>query len=86
VLVAGCRVRMMNGMWQEYKKRFWISQAVILLGTLVAWQVGKLPPAQLVMVFFAMQVGALLGAGMGARMKRQIERAERDDDLPLKPR
>ncbi len=73
-------------MWQEYKRRFWISQIVIALGTIIAWQVGKLPPQQLVVIFVAMQVGAVLGAGMGAKIKRDVEAGNRDDDLPLKPR
>jgi uncharacterized membrane protein YfcA len=71
-------------MWTEYKKRFWTSQALILIVAVVAWQLGGVRGQQLVTVIVAMQLGALLGAWMGARMKRQIQQA--DDELPLNKR
>jgi hypothetical protein len=70
-------------MWTEYKKRFWTSQIMIVVVTILAWQVLHVKGQQLIMIVLAMELGALLGAWMGAKMKRQIERM--DDDLPLKP-
>ncbi len=70
-------------MWQEYKRRFWTSQILIVLAVVITWQVAKFPWQQIVMIVIAMEIGALLGAAMGARIKRQVKQA--DDDLPLKP-
>lgn len=68
-------------MWQEYKKRFVMTQVVVAIILLIAWQYG-MERRQIVMAFIAMEVGAVFGAIMGARLKSQVERA-RDDDLPL---
>lgn len=68
-------------MWKEYKKRFLVTQIIIGIVVLVAWQYG-MDRRQLLMAAVAMEAGSVLGAVFGARLKRQIEAA--DDDLPLK--
>jgi uncharacterized membrane protein YfcA len=71
-------------MWKEYKRRFFVSQVLIVVVALLAWQVGKMEARQLITIIVAMEIGGLLGAWMGAKMKQQIERA--DEDLPLNKR
>jgi xanthine/uracil permease len=70
-------------MWQEYKRRFWMSQFLIVLAVIVTWQVAKFPWQQIVMIIIAMEIGSLLGAAMGAKIKREVRHS--NDDLPLKP-
>ncbi|GIW77655.1 MAG: hypothetical protein KatS3mg104_2718 [Phycisphaerae bacterium] len=70
-------------MWQEYKKRFWASQLLIVLAVIVTWQFAQFPWQQIVMIIIAMEIGALLGAAMGAKLKRDVQKSK--EDLPLKP-
>lgn len=70
-------------MWQEYKKRFWASQLLIVLAVIVTWQFARFPWQQIVMIVIAMEIGALLGAAMGAKLKRDVQRSK--EDLPLRP-
>ncbi|MBC7783649.1 MAG: hypothetical protein H7144_07395 [Burkholderiales bacterium] len=71
-------------MWKEYRKRFVVTQVLIALAVLVAWQVAKVPGSQLGLMVVAMELGAVIGAFFGASLKRRIDSP--DDDLPLKPR
>lgn len=70
-------------MWQEYKKRFWASQLLIVLAVIVTWQFARFPWQQIVMIIVAMEIGALLGAAMGAKLKRDVKKS--NEELPLRP-
>lgn len=66
-------------MWNEYKKRFAATQIFVAIGLVVAWQVLKVQPQQLIGVFIAMELGGIMGAWLGARMKTSLGN---DDELP----
>jgi len=67
-------------MWQLYKKRFALTQLFIAALLLVAMLVFHKPRNELVIMFIAMQIGAVLGAAMGKRINNQADRA---DEPPL---
>jgi xanthine/uracil permease len=71
-------------MWEEYKRRFWISQAMIVLAVIVTWQIAGMSWQRVVTIVVAMEIGALLGSAMGAKLKRDVIRS--DEELPLKPK
>ncbi len=68
-------------MWEEYKRRFWVSHLIMLIAVIVTWQVAKFEPKQIVLIVIAMEVGSVMGAAMGAKIKRDVKKS--DDDLPL---
>ena len=70
-------------MWEHYRKTL-IPMQLFIIAACAAAYLFKLMPWQAVLVtFVVMQLGALLGAWWGYRLRRQIIRqSERDDELP----
>ena len=71
-------------MWTQYKKTLIPMQLPIIAACVTMRVYRQMPWVSIVLFFCVMQLGALLGAALGARMRRQIER--RDDPLPLQRR
>ncbi len=70
-------------MWQQWKKTAPLMQVFIIgLCALAAYQ-GK-SAGFVAMTFVLMQIGSLLGAWWGAKIKRKIE--DRESRLPLQDR
>jgi hypothetical protein len=70
-------------MWQTYWKRFPLMQGLILVLCAVMYYVLKLRWAQVAATFVVMEIGAVLGAWYGTRMRKRVES---QDDLPLRRR
>lgn len=71
-------------MWEQYKKTAPVMQATIIAASIIIYFItGRLWFVAL-MFFVMMQIGALLGAAWGARLKSRIQGAS--NDLPLNRR
>jgi hypothetical protein len=68
-------------MWQQYRKHLIATQLFILAMCAVLYFLGKAPLASIVSVFAVMQLGALVGAWWGTRLKAKMQRDS--DRLPL---
>jgi hypothetical protein len=61
-------------MWEQYKKTFAKTQAVIAIVTLGTYfYVGEMA-ARSAVFFLMMQLGAVVGAMWGTRLKRKVDR------------
>jgi uncharacterized membrane protein YfcA len=69
-------------MWQTYWKRFPVMQGMILILCAIMLFVIKLHWVQVAATFVIMQLGAVLGAWYGTRLRKRIE--SRPDDLSLR--
>ena len=68
-------------MWEQYQKRFIVTQSFILVLVLVmAFFIKSTWPTTLA-AFLVMQLGALMGAWSGARLQRKIEAKSQEDPL-----
>jgi hypothetical protein len=68
------RARLIKAAWEQYKKNFSTMQAVILIATIAIYMYlgHEMPRAA---VFFSMmELGAILGAIWGVRLKRKVNR------------
>ena len=74
----------MSGMWQQYRKTAVPMQLLILAFCAATYFFTGAPPLTVAVVFVTMQVGAVLGAGWGTRIKRRTK--GQDDELPLQRR
>ena len=68
-------------MWEQYRKTLIPFQIFILAVTVTVYFVLGRQWATALFVLLVMEVGSLLGAAWGARLKRKIER--KDSELPL---
>lgn len=68
-------------MWQQYKKRFLITQTFIWSVCAIGLWVMHMHPFVLMMMFAMMQLGAIMGAWWSARLMRAMEAAR--EKLPL---
>lgn len=71
-----------NAMWAQYRKTAIPIQLMILVAAVVLYGFAKVPLPGLLLFLVAMEVGAILGAWWGARLKRKLN-AE-FDKLPLR--
>ena len=71
-------------MWAQYRKTLIPTQIVVAIVCLCMLLLFKAPWQGVLAIFAAMQIGAILGARWGVRLKRKIE-ASRGDRLPLSP-
>ena len=66
--------RLIEAAWEQYKKNFSTMQAVILIATIAIYMYlgHEMPRAA---VFFSiMELGAILGAVWGVRLRRKVNR------------
>jgi hypothetical protein len=71
-------------MFKQYRKTLIPSQILILAICAFFHFSGRSNPRFILLLFIAMQLGAVLGAWWGSRLKRQIQDA--DKRLPLENR
>jgi len=71
-------------MWAQYRKTLIPTQIVVAIVCLCVLLVFKAPWQGVAAIFVAMQIGAILGARWGLRLKRKIEASS--GRLPLSPR
>ena len=72
-------------MWAQYRKTLIPTQIVVAIVCLCMFLLFKAPWQGVAAIFVAMQIGAIVGARWGLRLKRKVETA-RGDRLPLAPR
>jgi uncharacterized membrane protein YfcA len=68
-------------MWEQYRKTLVPFQLFILAATVTMYFITGRQLLAALVVFVVMQVGSLIGAAWGARLKRRV--GQRDDELPL---
>jgi hypothetical protein len=71
-------------MWVQYRKTLIPTQIVVAIVCLCMLLLFKAPWQGVAAIFAAMQIGAILGARWGMRLKRKIEAS--GGRLPLSPR
>ena len=71
-------------MWKQYRKTTVVVQPFIATLCLVMKYLMRMPWPAVAVMFLVMQVGALLGAWWGARLRRKV--TEQEEELPLKRR
>jgi uncharacterized membrane protein YfcA len=71
-------------MLEFYRKTLLRVQIFILFVCLVLWWQAKVPPVGVAVFLGVMEVGAVIGAWWGARLKRKVD--DRLGVLPLKNR
>jgi hypothetical protein len=67
--------------WAEYRKNFILTQFFIVVFLTGAYFWGRVAPIWLGLAFISTQLGAIIGAWMGAGMKRRMISSK--DRLPL---
>lgn len=68
------RARLIKAAWEQYKKNFSTMQAVIVIATIAIYMyLGREMPRAAVF-FSMMELGAILGAVWGVRLKRKVNR------------
>ena len=72
-------------MWEQYRKTLIPTQIVVAIVCLSMLLLFSAPWQGVAAIFVAMQIGAVLGARWGVRLKRKVE-ASRGERLPLMPR
>ena len=70
-------------MWEQYRKTFVPTQALILAVCAALWLL-KVDLRSVGTLFVVMEIGSVYGASIGTRWKRRLAAAV--DALPLKPR
>lgn len=68
-------------MWEQYRKFFIPTQIFILAMCGSLWYFGHAPIPAILLLLAVMEIGAVLGAAWGARLKSKINRGQ--DRLPL---
>jgi uncharacterized membrane protein YfcA len=68
-------------MWEQYRRRFFVTQAFILSIGLILKLYVKADWANILAAVLVMELGSVVGAAWGTRLSRKIE-AKRDE-LPL---
>lgn len=61
-------------MWEQYKKTFSRTQAVIVAATAGTYFFMGQVAGRSAVFFLAMQIGAVFGAAWGVRLKRKVDR------------
>ncbi|HVT90940.1 MAG TPA: hypothetical protein VHD56_18955 [Tepidisphaeraceae bacterium] len=68
-------------MWEQYRKTaIWTQTFIVLMCLGLYWKT-TIPIEAILLLFFTMEVGAVIGAAWAARLKRKI--GARTDGLPL---
>jgi len=62
-------------MWQQYKRTFTKTQAVIAAATIATYFYTGHMVARSAVFFVMMQIGAVLGAAWGTRLKRKVDQS-----------
>jgi uncharacterized membrane protein YfcA len=60
-------------MWEQYKKTFAKTQAVIAMVAAATYFYMGQVPARTAVFFLVMQIGAVVGAAWGVRLKRKVD-------------